>query len=535
VALDHAGASFPASGGTDAIKVTTQSGCSWSATSDQIWAGLTGISSGVGDGSVSYRLAVNTGAARSASITIADQIFSVAQEISSTSDLSLAGAFAQIASGGGWDTSLTLVNLGTAKGDARLNFYADDGSTPLLPFSFPQEFPGSVFGWTFDQSLNAGATLVLDTTGPASQTTAEGWSQLLTSANIDGFAIFDYTPTGQQAVVPLETRNAGSYLLAFDDTGSVATGLAVANLANSPANVGVVIRDDTGAKIGTSTISLPARGHTSFMLTDSTYGFPVTAGKRGTVEFDAPENGQIGVLGLRANGAAITSLPVLANVGTTGGTMAQVASGGGWQTMFTLVNTGTASATATLRFFADDGSSLSLPLNFPQTGATFTETLVNQTIPAGGTLVIVTQGQAFGGTVAGSAQLSTNGAVSGFAIFQNAGQEAVVPLEVGSAHSYTLAFDNTDKLATGIALANSSVQSAAVRATLRDGTGATLATTTINLPGNGHSSQMLTTLFPASANMRGTLEFDTPSGGQIGVVGIRATPVAYTTIPVMTK
>ena len=200
------------------------------------------------------------------------------------------------------------------------------------------------------------------------------------------------------------------------------------------------------------------------------------------------------------------------------------------------MNAGTASANATLNFFGDDGSRLSLPLSFPQTGVTLTETLVNQAIPAGGTLVIVTQGQNSGAVVTGSAQLSTNGNVSGFAIFQDAGQEAVVPLEVGSANSHILPFDNTNDLATGVALANGSAQPAAVPATLRDDMGATLATTTINLAGNGHSSQMLTTWFPAAAKIRGTLEFDTPSGGQIGALGIRATPAGvYTTIPVMTK
>jgi len=396
--------------------------------------------------------------------------------------------------------------------------------------------------------LNPGATLVLDTTGPASQTVAAGWSQLLTGGNFNGFAIFDYT--GQQAVVPLETRNAASYLLAFDDTPPLATGLAIANLATSQENVGVIIRDDTGKQIGTGTISnLAAQGHTYFMLTGPPAGFPAVTAPRGTVEFDTPPGGQISVLGLRANtfpdgsGFALTTLPVLANVGTGGGLMAHVASGGGWQTVFTLVNTGTAAANTTLSFFDDNGNPLSLPLSFPQTGATVTETLVSQAIPAGATLIVVTQGPSTGIPATGSAQLTTNGSVSGFAIFQNAGQEAVVPLEAGGANSLTLAFDNTGGLQTGLAVANSSTQPAAIPATLRDDTGEIQATTTINLLGNGHHSFMLTDPtygFPTAANIaRGTVEFDTPSGGQIGALGIRGATVGgtyrYTTIPVMTK
>jgi len=67
----------------------------------------------------------------------------------------------------------------------------------------------------------------------------------------------------------------------------------VANLAPTAAQVNVVIRDDAGAQIGTGSITLPAQGHNSFMLTDSNYGFPATAAMRGTVEFDTPKGKMI--------------------------------------------------------------------------------------------------------------------------------------------------------------------------------------------------------------------------------------------------
>lgn len=119
-------------------------------------------------------------------------------------------------------------------------------------------------------------------------------------------------------MVPIEAVNAPSYLLAFDNTGTLATGFAIANVVAQPANVQVVIRDDTGAQIGTGTISLAAYGHKSFMLTDaSSGGWPVTAGVRGTIEFDTPSGGQIAPLGLRTatipvgGGFTITTIPVM--------------------------------------------------------------------------------------------------------------------------------------------------------------------------------------------------------------------------------
>ena len=110
--------------------------------------------------------------------------------------------------------------------------------------------------------------------------------------------------------MPLETRNPKAYLLAFDNTSGLATGLALASVSTQAANVPVVVRDDTGASLGTATIDLAARGHTSFVLTDR---YTFAAGKRGTVEFDTPADVQISVLGLRATpNGAVTTIPVLA-------------------------------------------------------------------------------------------------------------------------------------------------------------------------------------------------------------------------------
>jgi hypothetical protein len=365
-----------------------------------------------------------------------------------TTALSLAGSIAQLASGGGWDTTLSLVNTGAAPSEALVNFFGNDGSPLQLPFTFPQSSSsaGSLVASTLDRTLNPNSLLVIDTQQSGNPNTQVGSAQLLTSGNIGGFAIFKYAPTGQEAVVPLETRNAPSYLLAFDNTGTLATGVAIANVATQPANIPVVIRDDTGAQLGTDTIKLAAQGHTSFMLTSN---YASTKGKRGTMEFATPFSGQISALGLRANGSALTTLPVLANVTAGGGSMAQVAAGGGWQTTFTLVNTGTSAAQAQLSFF-DSGNALSLPLTFVQSGKMTTASMLTQTIAAGATLVILTRGANTGASLVGSAQLTASGNVSGFAIFRYnpTGQEVVVPLETRNASGYVLSFDNTNGLVT---------------------------------------------------------------------------------------
>lgn len=74
---------------------------------------------------------------------------------------------------------------------------------------------------------------------------------------------------------------------------------------------------------------------------------------------------------------------------------------------------------------------------------------------------------------------------------------------------------------------------------VRNDAGMQIATDTINLAANGHYAFTLATdRYPASANLRGTIEFDTPANAQIGVLGIRIPNVpahTYTTLPALAK
>jgi hypothetical protein len=277
-------------------------------------------------------------------------------------------------------------------------------------------------------------------------------------------------------------------------------------------------------------------------------GFPVTANIRGTVEFDTPgfgssNAGQISVLGIRYTGGTLTTIPVLASVGTTGGLMAHLASGAGWQTTFALVNAGSSTANATLNFYADSGAAQSLPLTILEGGATSTASSITQTIGANASVWIQSAAPAAGALLSGSAVLTTTGNVSGYAIFRYNpnGQEAVVPLESRNAGTYLIAFDNTNNTTTGVALNSIASQNVNVPVTLRDDQGNLLTTSTIALNPNGHTSFLLAQQYPQTAGLRGTAEFDTPgfgtaSAAKISVLGIRSPPaLTFTTLPALAK
>ncbi|MEQ1885239.1 MAG: hypothetical protein ABL967_09275 [Bryobacteraceae bacterium] len=446
----------------------------------------------------------------------------------------LLGNFAHVVAEGGWNTRTVLTNLGNTVAQTHLKFFGDGGGALAIPALASNTGVPSVASW-LDPTLAPNAVLQFDSAGTGLATTQSGSAQLWGDAGAAGFGIFSFPAFKWDAVVPLETRNAPDYTLAFDNTGSLATGLAVSNISDQAATVNVIIRDDAGAQIATATINLPARGHASFMLKDQ---YPATANRRGTVQFQTPGGGQISVIGLRANGPALTTLPVLANVGTTGGSITHVTYNGGFTSIFFLVNTGSAAALFNLAFFDESGAPLNVPLSLPQTGTNTTTSALARTLSAGAMMVVETVANDSAASISGSAQLSASGNVSGFEIFRwtTFGQEASVPLETRAPGSYLLVFDNTNGLTTGVALANAASSGATITVRTFDKNGNLLRTDTITLPALGHTSFLLPGTFPATADTVGTVEFVVPQGGKINAIGLRAkADGTLTTIPILAK
>ncbi len=462
----------------------------------------------------------------------------------------LIGSMPHIAAEENWTTTFTLVNKGTTAAQSQLSLFGDaldpTGNGPLtLPLDFPQQPPpsGPLLASSFSSTVAANASLIIDTGGPQIPPVLVGSAHLAASGTMDGFAIFHQVATAQEAVVPMETRYANSYVVAFDNTAGVVLGVAVTNVAAQTASIPLVIRDDSGTVISPAgaVISLAGNGHTSFVLSTQ---YPATANKRGTIEFDTPAGGQISVLGIRTTPLAasntFTTVPALANVGTGVGSFAHLATGNGWQTTFVLVNTGAAPAQTALNFFADDGTPLRLPLSFPQTATNSIASSIVQLLAPGATLIVESAAPLSNpAPTIGSAQLATNGNVGGFVIFRYNpnGQEAVVPLESRNAPGYIVAFDNTAGTSTGIAINSVSTQTVNIPVVVRDDAGTQIATDTLHLAANGHLAFTLATdKYPATAGARGTIEFGTPAGAQIGALGIRI-PVAhtFTTLPPLAK
>jgi hypothetical protein len=219
------------------------------------------------------------------------------------------GSLAHLTSGCGWETSIVVVNLGAASTSMSLNFFGDSGSPLNLPLTFPQGALAPASVPSVSQMLGSNAMLLLDT-NPPDVPLSEGWGNLTSDGDVNAYEIFHYGPSGQEAVVPMQTAVSGYYQLVYDNTSLVntlGTGVAIANGANQPASVPFNVNDDTGTLIASGSVSVPALGHTAFTLSDR---YPATAGKRGTLTFTKPLQGQISVLGIRSNGDSFTTIPV---------------------------------------------------------------------------------------------------------------------------------------------------------------------------------------------------------------------------------
>ncbi len=548
------GQAFPNTGGSVTVSVTAPANCSWSVGQLPAWITVAGASSGTGPGSVTLNVASNPGTDLSASINIGGALFTVDEEGTQAPIVNLAGSLAQVVSEGTWSFTLDAVNLGASTAFTRFQFAGNQGNPLLLPLTFPQSpsSSGPELAAILDRAIPPNAQIVMQSTGPVNVPVRAGSAQIRTNGNVSAFGIFSDPTFGWNALVPLETRNAAKYFLPFDNTvvpaanlaiagTPLATGLAIANLTSSSANVSLTIRDDTGSVLGTGSVPLTALGHTSFMLNDPQVGYPVTANKRGTIEFDTPAGGQISVLGLRAFGiAALTTLPVLATGDSPGGALAQVAYNGGFTSTFYLVNTGSSASNFTLSFFDENGNPLSVPLTLPQSGTNTTTSALSQNLGPGATLVIETQANDAAPNAEGSARLTTGGSIGGFEIFRwtTASQEATVPLETRHPNSFILVYDNTNGLSTGVALSNLAAAQANIAVNIYDDTGALIETTVApSLAVHGHTSFMLPdpSHYPITAGKRGMVEFVVPAGGSIGVIGLRAGPGSLTTIPVLAR
>jgi len=80
-AINSPGINVGAGGGPGSVSVTSGAGCNWTAVSNVSWITITAGASGAGNGTVNFSVAPNSGPARSGTLTVAGQTFTVTQDV----------------------------------------------------------------------------------------------------------------------------------------------------------------------------------------------------------------------------------------------------------------------------------------------------------------------------------------------------------------------------------------------------------------------------------------------------------------------
>ena len=214
------------------------------------------------------------------------------------------------------------------------------------------------------------------------------------------------------------------------------------------------------------------------------------------------------------------------------GVISQFVDGASWKTIVTLVNLDTTPSPYTLKFYADDGTSMAIQTT-AGTGSTITGTL-----PVGGSQVIETAGTK--STLSqGWALLKSSNTVGGSAIFRQSvpGRpdfEASLPIVAYvNANRYVLPFDQINST-TGVALVNPlSYTSITVYVTFRDEQGTQFLVDRLSLGALQHTAFSLSDKYPQCAGKRGVVEFES-TGLTMGMLGLRFGTESFTSVMPLT-
>src|SRR5437867_9736030 len=276
--------------------------------------------------------------------------------------------FPQLADGGGYATTLILLNTSNGTEAGTLAIFDDNGAPLTL-----RDTSGTS-GSAFPYSIPAGGAFVFQTGGQAALRV--GWVKLTPNPGSPapvGAGVFSYSPAGilvTESGIPsaIPTTNARIYV---DKSGGHDTGLAIANPGGSANSIALQAFENNGSTTagnGQAVLSIPSGGHSAKFAGELIGGLP--DGFRGDVQISSASPFAALTLRSLSNSRGdflLTTFPVAdANRPAPGPIVfPQIADGGGYTTEFIFVSA-SGSATVTVNFLRDDGSPLNIGAASPR-------------------------------------------------------------------------------------------------------------------------------------------------------------------------
>jgi len=446
-----------------------------------------------------------------------------------------------IAYGGGWQTSIVLVNLDTVPAPYTVNFWSDAGTLATVPLGVGSASTGTI---------QPGFSQTIETAALSTDPLREGWAEVVSSQQIGGTAIFSETRSHQEAAVPFLNTGSIKLLIPFDVGGPFALGIGLANPSlDTDAQISLTMRTEQGNTIpmtitdannnfsltAVPSLALARHSHRAILAKPLT----ATGEVRGVIELNS--NVPVYALGIRFNGLAFTSIDSVTPSPAATKTISHLAFGGGWQTTIIPVNTDPFMAPYSINFWNEDGTPAAVPL----TGGA----IPAGTIQPGFSQTIETAALPTDLLREGWAELSSTRQIGGTAIFRQTqtNQEAAVPLLSSGSTKLLIPFDVGGAMALGIGLANPDPSNdAQITLTMRTEQGTTIpmtitdvnnnfsptAVTSFSLARRSHRA-ILAKPLNSTGEVRGVIELN--ANVPIDALGIRFNGLAFTSIRALGK
>ena len=463
------------------IVVTFADGSTWSAVAPNQVTGTATITGGTGrflgvSGSFNYNFNYNNVTSNTSQTTINFTVPGSGTLIGGP-PVSVSYYFSDLAFAGGYQTTLTYINLGTQPVTCTTNFYNDSGTSLPIPFA-----QGTIL--TRTDVIPPGGSLHDQTTANLNATVTEGWAQASCTGVVQANLLYRLYQSGTavgEASVNAETVPASKFVT----FAQAATGIAYANpSASQSASITFTAFSGTGAQVASKTITLGPLAHSSANIG------PLLGQANFTGSLQITSTIPIISLSLNAEAFPVFSslppgdLPSVALTGTQSYYFSDLAFAGGYQTTLTYINYGTQSVTCTTNFFADSGALLSIP--FTQ-GTISTRTDI---LPPGGSIHDQTTANLNATATEGWARTSCTGPVQASLLYRlyqagTAAGEASVNAEAAP----TSKFITFAQAATGVAYANpSTTQSASITVAVFSVAGISLGSKVVTLGPLAHTA-----------------------------------------------
>jgi hypothetical protein len=266
--------------------------------------------------------------------------------------------FAQIVDGGGYNTTLVLINTSSSPENGSIQLYKDDGTALTVTVS------GSTAS-SFRYSIAAGGFFIFQTDGSPSIVNAGSVQVIPDSSNSTpvGAGVFRFTQGGivvTESGIPSATPTTHARIY-VDESNHHDTGVAIANAGSSSLALAVQAYQLDGATpVGSSNgiVNMSTNGHTAKFVGELISGLP--PGFTGLLDISSIT--PFGALTLRSltnsrGDFLLTTFPIadFNQAAPAPIVFPQIADGGGYRTQFIFISPSGA-ATVTLSFFGDDGT-----------------------------------------------------------------------------------------------------------------------------------------------------------------------------------